>query len=74
MSTSDRTLLKPPENRPTDPAEQLDDASDRVIVLAGRVIAQLRADDEPDREDLDDLRAAVDDVDDALEAIDPEAE
>jgi len=74
MSATDRTLLKPPEEQPDDPALRLDDASDRVVVLAGSVIDQLRGAGDVDQEDVDDLRAAVDDVEDVLEEIDTEGE
>jgi len=70
MGANDRALLKPPEEPPTDPALRLDDASDRVVVLAGAVIEQLQADDrELDDEDLADLRAAAEDVGRVLDDI-----
>lgn len=75
MSATDRTLLKPPEEQPEDEALRLDDASDRVVVLAGEVIDQLHANvDDVDQEDVDDLRTAVDDLEDVLEEIDAGAD
>lgn len=75
MSATDRTLLKPPEEQPEDEALRLDDASDRVVVLAGEVIDQLHDDvNDVDQEDVDDLRTAVDDLEDVLEEIDAGAD
>ncbi|WP_155118473.1 hypothetical protein [Halorubrum sp. BV1] len=72
MSTTDRTLVKPPEEPHDDPALRLDDASDRAVVLAGDVIDQLHGAGDVDQEDVEDLRRAVSDVEDVLEEIDPE--
>ena len=74
MSTSDRELFKPPHRQPTDPALRLDDASDRVVILAGNVIDRLHADDDPEPEDLADLRTALDDVGDVLDDLDGEGD
>ena len=69
MSTTDRTLLKPPEEQPEDPALRLDDASDRAVVLAGDVIDQLHGAGDVDQEDVEDLRRAAADVQDVLDEI-----
>lgn len=72
MSTENRTLLKPTKEQHDDPALRLDDASDRVVVLAGSVIDQLHGNGDLNQEDVDDLRAAVDDVEEVLDEIDQE--
>jgi len=69
MSATDRTLLKPPEEQPEDPALRLDDASDRAVVLAGDVIDQLHGAGDVDQEDVEDLRRAAADVQDVLDEI-----
>jgi tetrahydromethanopterin S-methyltransferase subunit B len=75
MSATDRTLLKPPQRESNDPALRLDDASDRVVVLAGNIIDQIHADvDELDQEDIDDLRTAIDDLEDVLDDVDQEGD
>lgn len=74
MSATDRTLVKPPEEQPEDPALRLDDASDRAVVLAGDVIDQLHGAGDVDQEDVEDLRRAVSDVEDVLEEIEAEGD
>jgi hypothetical protein len=74
MSTTERTLLKAPEEQPENPALRLDDASDRVVCLAGRLIDQDLTDEEIDQEDVADLRAALDDAGDALDEIEERAD
>lgn len=69
MSATDRTLVKPPEEQPEDPALRLDDASDRAVVLAGDVIDQLHGAGDVDQEDVEDLRRAAADVQDVLDEI-----
>lgn len=69
MSATDRSLVKPPEEQPEDPAQRLDDASDRAVVLAGDVIDQLHGAGDVDQEDVDDLRRAAADVQDVLDEI-----
>jgi hypothetical protein len=70
MSATDRTLVKPPEEPHEDPALRLDDASDRVVVLAGDVIDQLHGAGDVDQEDVEDLRAALTDAEDVLDELD----
>jgi len=74
MSTTDRTLVKPPNSEPDTPALTLDDASDRVAVLAGNVMDQLHSEGNVDQEDVDDLRAAIGEVEDVLELVESEGE
>lgn len=74
MSTTDRTLVKPPEEPHDDPTLRLDDASDRVAVLAGAVIDQMRGAGDVDQEDVEDLRRAVSDVEDVLDELDAGAD
>lgn len=66
----DHDLLKPPRRQPSDRALRLDDASDRVAVLAGRVIGDLERDPEGlDTEDISQLRDAVIEVEQVLDEI-----
>jgi len=69
MVDDDRILLKPLQSEQTDPWLQLDDASDRVATLAGDVIRALQDDGEPDREDVEDLRQALDEVEAVLDDV-----
>lgn len=69
MATDDRQLLKPQRTEPTEPWLQLDDASDRVVTLAGDVIRSLQDDVEPDREDVEDLRTALDELEAVLDDV-----
>lgn len=73
MSTTNPSLVKPPEEPYDDPALSLDDASDRVAVLAGEVIDQLPGAGDVNQEDVEDLRRAVSDVEDVLDEIETEA-